>query len=166
MVTNNDQAAAIAADPELAQQLMGGLGKLGLVGLGLVPGGLRHPFAFGSRPLLGAERLHATRSSTCARTQACRPCWTSSAPSRTTASTANATAQIRGRLRGIEISMQQAQAVDLPAVQTANVTLYEKFDVAVVRQRHLGRPHRDATRRAPRGLRRQAAKKAVGSRDE
>ncbi len=30
--------------------------------------------------------------------------------------------------------MQQAQAVDLPAVQTANVTLYEKFDVAVVRR--------------------------------
>ena len=36
------------------------------------------------------------------------------------------------KLRGIEISVQQVGAVSLPAVQTANVTLYEKFDVLVM----------------------------------
>ena len=36
------------------------------------------------------------------------------------------------KLRGIEVSVQQVGAVSLPAVQTANVTLYEKFDVLVM----------------------------------
>ena len=88
VVTNNDQAAAIAADPELSQQLMSGLDELGLVGLGLVPGGLRHPFGFGTEALLGAATT-ATRSSTCARTLVRKPCSRSSAPGRTTRSTAS-----------------------------------------------------------------------------
>ena len=53
-------------------------------------------------------------------------------PGRTTRSTASGPAQVKdGELRGIEVSVQQDQAVDLPAVQTANVTLYEKFDVVL-----------------------------------
>src|SRR4051812_29627354 len=43
-------AGRVVAGP-LTTKLLSGLGAAGTVGLGMVPGGLRHPFAFG-RPLL------------------------------------------------------------------------------------------------------------------
>ena len=52
LVTNNDQAIAIARDP-VTEDLFADLPKIGLVGLGLVPMGVRHPFGYGE-PLLGA----------------------------------------------------------------------------------------------------------------
>ena len=53
VVTNNEQAAAIAADP-VAVDLMSGLADIGLVGIALAPGGLRHTWGYQS-PILGPE---------------------------------------------------------------------------------------------------------------
>jgi hypothetical protein len=132
VVTNNDQAAAIAADADLSEQLMSGLDDLGLVGLGLVPGGLRHPFGFGTDPLLGAgdyqgEVINIRED---AGVQAILDQLGARADNSVDSERHLAAGK---RLRGIEVSVQQFGAVVLPAVQTPNVTLYEKFDVVVVR---------------------------------
>ncbi len=52
VVTNDDQAIAIARDA-VTDDLFASLPDIGLVGLGLVPVGLRHPFGY-REPLLGA----------------------------------------------------------------------------------------------------------------
>lgn len=133
VVTNNDQAAAIAADDELSEQLMDDLGALGLVGLGLVPGGLRHPFAFGDEPLLTPEDYAGTTINV--REDAGVAAILEHLGARADHSVDSERHLAAGkRLRGIEVSMQQVGAVVLPAVQTANVSLYEKFDVGVVRR--------------------------------
>ena len=131
VVTNNEQAAKIAADP-ISTQMMMGLDKVGLVGLAVVPGGMRHPFGYGkallgpadyqgasinTRPGEGVDAIFAALGATTDH---------SVGPERQAASAA-------GKLRGIEVALQQAQAVDTPAVLTSNVTLYEKFDVVVIR---------------------------------
>lgn len=133
VVTNNDQAEAIARDPKLSEQLLGGLDKLGLVGLGLVPGGLRHPFAYGDVPLLGAgnyrDQILNVRED--AGVQALLVELGATADHSVDTERQLAAGD---RLRGIEVSVQQIGAVTLPAVQSANVTLYAKYDVAVVRR--------------------------------
>ena len=63
VVTNNQQAAAVAADP-IADKAMADLRKIHLVGLALVPGGLRHPFGYGDKPLLGASDYRAATINT------------------------------------------------------------------------------------------------------
>ncbi len=131
LVTSVEQADRIAADP-VAADLMSGLDSIGLVGLALVPGGLRHPFGyrspllvpadyrgqvFNTRPGAGVDALFAALG----------------------ASTDNSLDEQRaenartGAVRGIEVSLQQQRAADLPAVVTSNVVLYTKFDVVVVR---------------------------------
>ncbi len=132
VVTNNEQAAAIAADAELSEQLLSGLDEVGLVGLGLVPGGLRHPFGYGSSPLRGAPdyRGQIINVREDAGIQAMLDELGAEADHTVDSQRHN---DAGTRLRGIEVSVQQVGAVTLPAVQTPNVTLYEKFDVAVVR---------------------------------
>lgn len=131
LVTTDVQAAKIAADP-VADDLMAGLGNIGLSGIALVPGGLRHPFGYGSALLgpgdyrgamintrygSGVDAIFTVLGATTDH---------SNGPTRTNKITS-------GGLRGIEVSFQQQDAVDRPAVVTSNVALYEKFDVVVVR---------------------------------
>ena len=133
VVTNNDQATAIAEDDELSEQLLSSLDDLGLVGLGLVPGGLRHPFAYGSQPLLGAEDYRDQVINV--REDAGVLAILDQLGARADHSVDSERNRAAGtRLRGIEVSLQQLGAVTLPAVQSANVTLYAKFDVGIVRQ--------------------------------
>jgi hypothetical protein len=130
--TNNDQAAAVAADDELSERLMSDLEALGLMGLGLVPGGLRHPFAFGTEPLLGAGDYEDTVINV--REDAGVLAILERLGAREDHSVDSERHLAAGkRLRGIEASVQQIGAVVLPALQTSNISLYEKFDVAVVR---------------------------------
>jgi TRAP-type C4-dicarboxylate transport system substrate-binding protein len=145
VVTNNEQAAKIAADP-VAKDLMSGLADIGLVGLALAPGGLRHPFGYKDALISPADYKGAVINvrtgpgvsnivdALGATTD------TSVGEDRTTKST-------NGTLRGIEVSLQQAVAVDRPAVLTSNVVLYEKFDVVLIRAKAfeaLTEPQRDA----------------------
>lgn len=131
LVTNHEQAEAISSDPALSSNLLGGLAGIGLVGLGLVPGGLRHPFAFGGHPLLGPDdyRGQFINVREDAGVQAML-----SQLGATADHSINGARHLAagGSLRGMEVSVQQLGAVPLPATQTANVTLYVKFDVGVV----------------------------------
>ena len=69
LVTSAEQADRVAADP-VAQDLMAGLDEIGLVGLALVPGGLRHPFGYAA-PLLVPDGLRRARLQRAARRRGC-----------------------------------------------------------------------------------------------
>ncbi len=133
VVTNNQQAAAIAADP-IADKAMADLPKIHLVGLALVPGGLRHPFGYGDKPLLGASDYRASTINT--RKDAGVNAMMAALGAREDHSDGDErrTKIKDGRLRGIDVSLHQFGAVDGPAVVTTNVTLYSKFDVILVRE--------------------------------
>ena len=131
LVTNASQAQKIADDADLVRGLFADLGDAGLVGIALAPGGLRHPFGYADKPLLGAanyqgQRINIRRD---AGVQAILEAL--SAVADHSVDNDRAARSQDGRLRGIEVSMQQSGAVTTPAVQTANVTLYTKFDVVV-----------------------------------
>ncbi len=135
VVVNNEQAAAIAADT-VAETAMADLPKIHLVGLALVPGGLRHPFGYGDKPLLGpADYRSATMAVPNVQDAGVQAMMTAleATPDRSIGEERTAKAK-DGRLRGIEVSLQQYGAVDRPAVVTTNVTFYERFDVVVVRE--------------------------------
>jgi TRAP-type C4-dicarboxylate transport system substrate-binding protein len=58
VITSDKVAARVVAGP-LTQELLGGLKEAGAVGLAMVPGGLRHPFAFGDPLLRRADYVGA-----------------------------------------------------------------------------------------------------------
>ena len=131
LVTSDAQAAAVAADP-VADDLMAGLDDIGLTGIALVPGGLRHPFGY-KTALYGPDDYAGATFNTRYGTGV------DAIFGALGASTEHSSDQERidkaqsGEIRGIDSSFQQLLAVDRPAVVTSNVTLYEKFDVVVVR---------------------------------
>jgi TRAP-type C4-dicarboxylate transport system substrate-binding protein len=131
VVTNNEQAAKIADDP-ISSKMMAGLDTVGLVGLAVVPGGLRHPFGYG-RALLGPEDYRGAAINTRPGSGVDAMVTALGATTDHSVGPERQAASASGTLRGIEVSLQQSQAVDLPAVLTSNVTLYEKFDVVVIR---------------------------------
>ena len=134
IVANNAQAAAIAADP-IAETAMADLTKVGLVGLALVPGGLRHPFGYGDAPIVRASDFHGATINTRENDAGVTAIMAALGATEDHSADAERTAKANnGVLRGIEISLHQFGAVDRPAVVTTNVTLYEKFDVIVIRK--------------------------------
>jgi hypothetical protein len=111
---------------------MADLGDIGLVGIALIPGGLRHPFGYraalyGPNDYKGASINTRYGSGVGAIVTAL-----GATPDHSTGSVRSNKSK-NGQLRGIEVSYQQQGAVDRPAVVTSNVTLYTKFDVVVVR---------------------------------
>lgn len=149
VVTNNDQAAAVAADRQIEEAVTADLDSMNLVAVALVPGGLRHPFGYGDHPLLTPSdyRDQAINIRRDAGVSAILSAL-GATPDYSVDSDRNARAT-DGRLRGIEVSIQQRQAVSLPAQRTANVTLYAKFDVVLVRKGvwdGLSTPQREALR--------------------
>ena len=134
VVTNNEQAAAVAADP-IAETAMADLAKIHLVGLALVPGGLRHPFGYGAKPIVRATDFQGAAINTREDDAGVTAMMTALGATQDHSIGAERTTKAKdGRLRGIEVSLHQFAAVDRPAVVTTNVTLYAKFDVVVVRQ--------------------------------
>jgi TRAP-type C4-dicarboxylate transport system substrate-binding protein len=135
VVVNNEQAAAIAADA-IADTAMADLSRVHLVGLALVPGGLRHPFGYGSKPLLGASDYRSAAIAVpIVQDSGVEAMMTALGAIPDHSIGEERTAKVKdGQLRGIEISLHQFGAVDLPAVVTTNVTFYTKFDVIVVRE--------------------------------
>jgi TRAP-type C4-dicarboxylate transport system substrate-binding protein len=135
IVVNNEQAAALAADP-IAETAMADLSRVHLVGLALVPGGLRHPFGYGNKPLLGASDYRSVTIAVPMVQDAGVEAMMAALGATVDHSIGEErTAKVKdGRLRGIDVSLHQYGAVDLPAVVTTNVTFYTKFDVIVVRE--------------------------------
>jgi TRAP-type C4-dicarboxylate transport system substrate-binding protein len=149
VVQSDDQATRVAADP-IAGEMLAGLRRIGLVGLALVPGGLRHPFGY-KDPLRGPADYRGAVINVrrgggpedIIRALGAVPDYAVDDLRR---------ARVKsGALRGIEVAFGQFGAVDGPAVVTSNVTLYEKFDVVVIRRSvydTLSRAQRDALHRA------------------
>jgi TRAP-type C4-dicarboxylate transport system substrate-binding protein len=134
VVSNNEQAAAIAADP-IAENAMGDLSELDLVGLALVPGGLRHPFGYGATPLVRASEFRGATINTREDDAGVAAIMAALGATEDHSIGSERTAKAEsGAIRGIEVSLQQFAAVDRPAVITTNVTLYAKYDVIVVRK--------------------------------
>jgi TRAP-type C4-dicarboxylate transport system substrate-binding protein len=132
LVTNNDQAIAIARD-SIVEDLSADLPKIGLVGVGLIPIGTRRPFGFG-KPLLGADD-YAHQVINARVDEGVKAMLEALGATVDSSSEQERTAKVKsGKLRGIEASFQNMAAVDRPAVVTTNVTLYERFDVVVVRK--------------------------------
>ena len=132
LVTNNDQAIAIARD-EVTEDLFVDLPKIGLVGLGMMPLGVRHPFGYGE-PLVGAEDYAGQTINV--RVDAGVEAMLDALGARPDTSTGDERTQkvASGELRGIDAAYQIFGAVDRPAVVASNVNLYERFDVLVIRE--------------------------------
>ena len=134
VITNNEQAAAVAADP-IAETAMADLAKIHLVGLALVPGGLRHPFGYGAKPIVRATDFQGAVINTREDDAGVSAIMAALGATQDHSIAAERTTKAKdGRLRGIEVSLQQFGAVDRPAMVTTNVTLYATFDVVVVRK--------------------------------
>ena len=131
-VTNEDQAERISTDP-IAAKLLAGLDRIGLVGLRLVPGGLRHPVGY-KTPLLGLDSWKDQVINTRRGPGVERIITALGARSDHSINTRRSRLVADGTLRGIEVSFLQSRAADRPAVVTTNVTLYTKFDVVVLRK--------------------------------
>ena len=132
LVTNDDQAIAIARD-EVTEDLFADLPKIGLVGLGMMPMGVRHPFGYGE-PLVGAEDYASQTINV--RVDAGVEAILDALGARPDNSAGEErTEKVEsGQLRGIEAAYQISGAVDRPAVVASNVNLYERFDVVVIRE--------------------------------
>ena len=149
LVTSEQQAAKIAGDP-VANDLMAGLGDIGLTGIELVPGGLRHPFGYGSAMYGPADYQGAVINSRYGTGVDAIITALGATPDHSTGDPRSNKAK-SGELRGVEGSLMQPGGVDRPAVVTSNVTLYTKFDVVVVRSKvwnGLTSAQRDALRAA------------------
>jgi C4-dicarboxylate-binding protein DctP len=130
LVTSNEQADAIAADP-VADDLMAGLDDIGLTGIALVPGGLRHPFGY-SRALYGPDDYIGAAINTVYGSGVEPILAALGATADYSVDTERSDKAATGELRGIEVQLQQQAAADRPAVVTSNVSFYEKFDVVIV----------------------------------
>lgn len=133
LVTTEEQATKIASDP-IANDLLAGVGDIGLTGIALFPGGLRHPFGYGKALYDPSDYEGATINTR----------YGSGVDALMTGLGATLDHSINdvrsgkvhsGELRGIDVSLLQPGAVDRPAVVTSNVTFYTKFDVLVVRKK-------------------------------
>lgn len=131
-VTSDAQATKIATDP-IAGKLLAGLDRIGLVGLRLVPGGLRHPVGY-KTPLLGPGDYQGMVINTRPGPGTERIIAALGARTDHSINVERSRRVAAGALRGIEISFGQSSAADRPAVMTSNVSLYTKFDVVVIRR--------------------------------
>jgi TRAP-type C4-dicarboxylate transport system substrate-binding protein len=128
-----EQMRRVATAP-LTKELLAGLDRIGLVGLAIVPGGLRHPVGYGATELrdLGAfagvviDELGGRTARDSVAALGARPVTIVGEP--------RASAVRDGELAGIVVSLLQPQAVDDGGTVTANLTLGAKFDVVVIRR--------------------------------
>jgi TRAP-type C4-dicarboxylate transport system substrate-binding protein len=133
LIDNQDAAELIANDP-IADEMLASLDDLGLVGLAVVPSGLRHPFGWYS-PLVGtADYTNATINTRPGR-EVDMLFDALGATTDHSVGQQRATAATNGELNGIEVSLQLRFSVGPPLIMTANVVLYTKFDIVVVNKR-------------------------------
>ena len=131
LVVSPEHADKVAADP-VAADLMADLADIGLTGLALVPGGVRHPFGYG-RARYGASDFRDVGISTGSANGV--DALVEALGGRPDHSTDDQRLEriATGELGAREASLIQPGAVDRPAAVTSNVTLYTKFDVVVIR---------------------------------
>lgn len=150
LITSDRLANAVARD-RIADQMLGGLSKVGLDGLTLLPETLRHPIAHVA-PLLGPDDFRGVRI-------AARPSRTTEALLRALGAlptTANGPRLLdgveKGTIGALESSLSSASPFDFgDLIATGNVTFFAKYGVVVVSRKifdRLSDSQRDVLRRA------------------
>jgi len=130
-VLTTREATAAVVTSSLVPELLAGLDRAGVVGLGLVPEGLRHPVAFG-RPLrtLADFRGAVLRTPRSALTsELLRALGARAADLNGDAFTA---AVLSGEVTGAESELALAPALPRPGVVTTDVTFFPKVDALVI----------------------------------
>ena len=130
LITSDRLAGQIATD-EIANQMLAGLDKAGVVGLALVPEGLRHPFAF-KKPLRGpgdyrGATVRSPRSDTVYAVFRALGATADDLPGAAFAAGVRA-----GTVAAAETSFAFAGLMPARAVVTGNVTLFPKINSLVV----------------------------------
>ena len=137
LIDNEDQAARVATDPIVGEMLRS-LDRLGLVGLAVLPGGLRHPVGYVT-PLLGVHDYAGTVINTRPSPDVDQLLETLGARPDHSAGSDRLAAVRDGRLRGLEMSFFAHANEGAPSLMTINVVLYSKFDVIVINRDTLQR---------------------------
>jgi TRAP-type C4-dicarboxylate transport system substrate-binding protein len=119
LITTDELLDAVVTS-DLADDMLAGLDEVGIVGLALVPEGLRHPFGF-AQPLLGPEdyRDGQVRAPHSATTRAMFEAFGAT----TTGADTDVAAQV---------GMESAYALDVEGPATGNVTYFPKVGTLVV----------------------------------
>jgi TRAP-type C4-dicarboxylate transport system substrate-binding protein len=130
-LVTSDELLQRVVEGELAGRLLAGLDGLGLVGLALVPEGLRHPFAYGE-PLLGPEDYEGAlvRAPTSAVTTALFEALGATADDLDGSALERAVAD--SKVAAAESSFVWADALGGRTVATGNVTFFPKVNSLVV----------------------------------
>jgi TRAP-type C4-dicarboxylate transport system substrate-binding protein len=130
LVTSEPQLARISRDP-VAGELLAGLDRAGVVGLALVPEGLRHPFGF-RHPLL-SQRDYAGQTIRTPRSDVAYSLMRAFGAQPNDMTDAQfSRGALDGTIAGAESSFALALSSMRTATATANVTLYPKADTIVV----------------------------------
>ncbi len=136
LVTSEELLARVVK-AELAKEMLAGLDELGVVGLALLPEGLRHPFGF-DKPLLAPDDYAG-------RTIRAPTSTVTSAVFEALGATADDLAGnfpelvANGAVAGAETSFMWAPSLPGRAIATGNVTLYPKVNSLVVNTDALAR---------------------------
>lgn len=132
LIDNEELARRISGDP-IADEMLDELGAIGLVGLAIVPGGLRHPVGW-HRPLLGLEDYRGAVINTRPSPDVDRLFAALGASTDHAVGQGRVTGAATGALRGVDMSLLIHTSGGAPASLTTNVVLYTKFDVVVMRR--------------------------------
>lgn len=133
LVHSREAADAVAASP-LAAGLMADLPEIDLVGMALAPNGLRHPVGYGFGPLLAPSDYAGMVVNTRPGPGVEAIVQALGARSDHSVGEERARRVSSGVLRAVDVSSQLVGALGGPAVITADVTLYTRFDVVVLRR--------------------------------
>jgi TRAP-type C4-dicarboxylate transport system substrate-binding protein len=118
LIPSDTLTERVVSDPEISEQLTSGLPAVGVEALGLYPEGLRHPFGFHGRPLLGAGNY---------RGGVVRAAWSRSAAAtfRALGATTDDAEADATKMIGAESSFRLTPA----GIATGNVVFYPKVNV-------------------------------------
>ena len=167
-LVSSEQLVARIVQSEAAEEMLAGLDRAGVVGLTLIPEGLRHPVGF-ARPLLAASdfagaRIRAPLSSASYRlleALAARPVDISSIEF--------SDAVASGTIDGAESGFAWGGDLPRPGIFTANLTFFPKVNAIVVNDDAFGRlsdEHRETLREAAAKTLRHTLQNAPSERDQ
>jgi TRAP-type C4-dicarboxylate transport system substrate-binding protein len=122
-LVTTDELTADVVSGELADELMSGLDEAGVVGLALVPEGMRHPFGL-KKPLLGPADYEGQRIRT---------------PTSDTAAAVFAALGARADDQEVDenrhAGVDSSYVLDAPGIPTGNVTFYPKVNSLVINEK-------------------------------
>jgi TRAP-type C4-dicarboxylate transport system substrate-binding protein len=154
LVSSEDLVEQVV-ESELAGELLSGLDEVGVVGLALLPEGLRHPVGF-ARPLLRPKDFAGARIRVLPSSVLHRLVMVLGAKPVEVWGDAFLAAAAHGEIDGAESAFAWGGTMPSPSTFTANITLYPKVNALVANEDAFGRLSDDHQ-----GILREAAAKAV-----